>query len=79
MAKSNKKTTSELEKEKRVEDLRQRVQAQADKKKICMGDFQKNWNAKNKEKITEMVKLGNTVLIRFGNCTVHCFTENLYM
>lgn len=79
MAKGKKKTTSEIEKDKRLEELQKRVQAQADKKPIFMGDFMKNWNAKNKEKITELVKLGDVILVRFGNCTIHCRTENLYM
>ena len=44
-----------------------------------MGDFMKNWNLKNKEKITEMVKLDHTILIRFGNATIHVFTDKLYL
>lgn len=74
-----KKTTSQIEKDKKFEELREKLQKECNKKRISMYEFQKNWNAKNKEKITEMVKLDHTILIRFGNTTLHCFTENLYL
>ena len=74
-----KKTQSQIDKEKKYEDLQARLQELANKKKISMGDFMKNWNLKNKEKITEMVKLDHTVLIRFGNATIHVFTDKLYL
>ena len=44
-----------------------------------MFDFQKNWNTKNKNKITEMVKLGDVILIRFGSITIHVNTDKLYL
>lgn len=75
---AKRKTQSEIDKEKRHEDLQNMVQ-QSIKRKMSMADFQKNWNTKNKQKITEMVKLGDVILIRFGNTTVHCTTDKLYL
>lgn len=74
-----KKTQRQIEKEERLHILREECQKLCDKGRISMGDFMKNWNAKNKDKITEMVKLDHTILIRFGNYSVHCFTDNLYL
>ena len=72
------KTKSQIDKEQKYIELQERVQ-KACTKKISMGEFQKNWNNKNKEKITEMVKLNNTILVRFGSHTVHVFTDKLYL
>lgn len=74
-----KKTQSQIDKEKKYEEIRIKMQALAEKKKISMGDFQKNWNLKNKDKITEMVKLDHTILVRLGNVTLHIFTDKLYL
>lgn len=74
-----KKTQNQIDKEKKYEEIRIKMQALAEKKKISMGDFQKNWNLKNKDKITEMVKLDHTVLVRLGNVTLHIFTDKLYL
>lgn len=46
---------------------------------MSMNEFQKLWNQKHKEKITEMVKLNDVILVRFGNKTVRFNTENLYL
>lgn len=74
-----KKTQNQIDKEKKYEEIRVKMQALAEKKKISMGDFQKNWNLKNKDKITEMVKLDHTILVRLGNVTLHIFTDKLYL
>lgn len=74
-----KKTQSQIDKEKKYEEIRIKMQALAEKKKISMGEFQKNWNLKNKDKITEMVKLDHTILVRLGNVTLHIFTDKLYL
>ncbi len=74
-----KKTQNQIDKEKKYEEIRIKMQALAEKKKISMGEFQKNWNLKNKDKITEMVKLDHTILVRLGNVTLHIFTDKLYL
>lgn len=80
MAKKEIKTQNQIDKEAKNKDLQTRLQKLCDgKEKICMSDFMKNWNLKNKEKITEMVKLQDTILVRFGNNTIHLFTNNLYL
>ena len=73
------KTKDQIEKQKENEALKQELQKQCDKKRMSMFDFQKNWNAKNKNKITEMVKLGDVILIRFGSITIHVNTDKLYL
>lgn len=75
----SRKTKDQIEKQKENEALKQELQKQCDKKRMSMFDFQKNWNAKNKNKITEMVKLGDVILIRFGSITIHVNTDNLYL
>lgn len=80
MAKKEIKTQAQLDKESKNKDLKERLQKFCDKSgKISMSEFMKNWNLKNKEKITEMVKLNDTILVRFGNNTLHIFTNNLYL
>lgn len=74
-----KKTQSQIDKEKKYKEIQDKLQALAEKKKISMGDFMKNWNLKNKDKITEMVKLDHTVLVRMGIVTLHIFTDKLYL
>ena len=73
-----KKTKTQIDKEQKYLDIKQRIY-KCCTKKTNMGEFMKNWNLKNKEKISEMVKLNNTILIRFGNHTLHIFTDNLYL
>lgn len=63
----------------KYEDIRKQIQHLADKKRMSMADLMKLWNSKNKDKITEMVKLGDTILIRFNNITIHIFTKNLFL
>lgn len=75
----SRKTKDQIEKQKENEALKQELQKQCDKKRMSMFDFQKNWNAKNKNKITEMVKLGDVILIRFGSITIHVNTDKLYL
>lgn len=75
----SRKTKDQIEKQKENEILKQELQKQCDKKRMSMFDFQKNWNSKNKNKITEMVKLGDVILIRFGSITIHVNTDNLYL
>ena len=75
----SRKTKDQIQKQKENEILKQELQKQCDKKRMSMFDFQKNWNAKNKNKITEMVKLGDVILIRFGSITIHVNTDNLYL
>ena len=75
----SRKTKDQIEKQKENEALKQELQKQCDKKRMSMFDFQKNWNTKNKNKITEMVKLGDVILIRFGSITIHVNTDKLYL
>lgn len=75
----SRKTKDQIQKQKENEALKQELQKQCDKKRMSMFDFQKNWNAKNKNKITEMVKLGDVILIRFGSITIHVNTDKLYL
>ena len=75
----SRKTKDQIEKQKENEALKQELQKQCDKKRMSMFNFQKNWNAKNKNKITEMVKLGDVILIRFGSITIHVNTDKLYL
>lgn len=75
----SRKTKDQIEKQEENEALKQELQKQCDKKRMSMFDFQKNWNAKNKNKITEMVKLGDVILIRFGSITIHVNTDKLYL
>lgn len=75
----SRKTKDQIEKQKENEALKQELQKQCTKKRMSMFDFQKNWNAKNKNKITEMVKLGDVILIRFGSITIHVNTDKLYL
>lgn len=69
---------TKTEKEQKFDKLKEQIQKQCTKR-MSMNEFQKEWNSKNKDKITEMVKLGDVILIRFGNITIHCITENLYL
>ena len=69
---------TKIEKKQKFDKLKEQIQKQCNKR-MSMKEFQKEWNSKNKDKITEMVKLGDVILIRFGNTTIHCITENLYL
>lgn len=69
---------TKTEKEQKFDKLKEQIQKQCNKR-MSMNEFQKEWNSKNKDKITEMVKLGDVILIRFGNTTIHCITEYLYL
>ena len=43
-----------------------------------MSEFMKAWNLKNKEKIQEMVKLDNVILMRFsGGVTLSIYSDYL--
>ena len=61
------------------ENIVERLEKFLDNHSWCMSDFQKAWNTKNQEKITEMVKIQTTILVRFGNHTVRLFTDKLYL
>ena len=67
------------EKEIWYNEIKQNLQQAVDllEHRQCMGDFMKEWNSKNKEKIQEMVKLGEVILFRFNKATIHLETEKL--
>lgn len=81
MAKKDKdrKTADQIEKEKRFAEIKVKLQAMVDTKKYeYMSEVSKAWNAKNKEKINESVKLGNTINFKFsGGTTVSVLSDYL--
>lgn len=79
MAKEKRKTVDQIEKEKKYKELKNKLQAEVDKKKQeFMSEFMKAWNLKNKEKIQEMVKLDNVILMRFsGGVTLSIYSDYL--
>ena len=79
MAKEKRKTVDQIEKEKKYKELKNKLQAEVDKRKHeFMSEFMKAWNLKNKEKIQEMVKLDNVILMRFsGGVTLSIYSDYL--
>lgn len=75
----DKKTADQIEKEKRFAEIKVKLQAMVDTKKYeYMSEVSKAWNAKNKEKINECVKLGNTINFKFsGGITVSVLSDYL--
>ena len=70
MAKTR-KTEQQEEKEKQLIELQAKLQELSNKKeKQLMSSFKEEWNKKNKEKITEMVKIQDRCIIRFNNSSV---------
>lgn len=59
------------EKEKKRAELKERFQEYANKSKCeTMGEFMTKWNKSNKEKIQDMVKIQDTIIIHLNSNTV---------
>lgn len=74
-----KKLSTINDKAAKFESIRLQIQHMVDKERMSMSELMRRWNMKNKDKITETVKLGDTVLVRFNNTTIHIFTKNLFL
>ena len=74
-----KRTQEQIDKQKHFEQVQQELQKMCDSHKYqYMSEIMKAWNAKNKDKIQEMVKLGTTLRFHFtGGNGVSCQTDTI--
>lgn len=71
-----KNTEVNPEKEKKRLDLKERLQEAADKKDCkFVGDFMNKWNKSNKEKIQDIVKIQDQLIIHMNSCSVSIHTD----